>query len=611
MRFLCLLSCFLMGYLFGQAPQAHLPAKLHLEEINAQWQHYPEVVPDQSVHFSNDVVRIRYHLELVTRHLRTQLPADITLDAQGIRSALLDSLVAYAEAERFPQNIYHSARRPYFIDHQGTHCAVGYLMKASGHGALAQAISQEQNYAYLADIRTEGVNEWAQTHGFTLAELAWIQPGYPPEVPITMVDGGADGPVNILTPNNYTGQLLIVGDFQHLGEQPCGGLGFYRNGQLTCISTMPEGRIEQIEGTGTLQGMVAVGEFTHGGQIYPLAIHDTSGWRYEAIPTRANAIGSAVLVSGSNCCIEMMITSPDRPSYQELWHLNHTTGWEHQLTVHGKVFDMDASMYGRVYAGHFDSVWVKRSNVADTFLLANNLIFGANYVEDWFTAGPEISDTVYTVTSFGNALYLGGTCSSASGRSEVCITRYLNGTLQPLVLSNLVSGMSSGSIQAMGFYDSDKLIFGGEFEITPFVGIYGNNLAHVNLVTNEMEALANLSGPVNSLAYFDGKVIFGGEFGPDNAGHLAQIDDPLTSLSSISLETLSIFPNPVEQWATVSGVPEGSPYTVLDYRGRVVMSGSLQHDRIDVSSLSTGMYLLDVLVDKRHARVKLLKVADH
>ena len=41
-------------------------------------------------------------------------------------------------------------------------------MRMSGFNDLAQNISQEHNYDYIADIKTIGVPEWAQNHGFLL-----------------------------------------------------------------------------------------------------------------------------------------------------------------------------------------------------------------------------------------------------------------------------------------------------------------------------------------------------------------------------------------------------------------------------------------------------------
>ena len=48
------------------------------------------------------------------------------------------ALKNYAAAKVFPQNSYYVNCQPYFIDHCGVHCAVGYLIKVSGHEALAE-----------------------------------------------------------------------------------------------------------------------------------------------------------------------------------------------------------------------------------------------------------------------------------------------------------------------------------------------------------------------------------------------------------------------------------------------------------------------------------------
>jgi Secretion system C-terminal sorting domain len=43
---------------------------------------------------------------------------------------------------------------------------------------LAQEISLENNYAYIAEIESPALVAWAETYGFTLDELKWIQPTY-------------------------------------------------------------------------------------------------------------------------------------------------------------------------------------------------------------------------------------------------------------------------------------------------------------------------------------------------------------------------------------------------------------------------------------------------
>jgi hypothetical protein len=51
-------------------------------------------------------------------------------------------------------------------------------MISSGHAALAERIHQEMNLAYIHSIALPEVAVWAKDHGFTIDELAWIQPTY-------------------------------------------------------------------------------------------------------------------------------------------------------------------------------------------------------------------------------------------------------------------------------------------------------------------------------------------------------------------------------------------------------------------------------------------------
>ena len=115
------------------------------------------------------------------------------------------------------------------------YCAVGYLIKASGYDSLAKRISSEHNYDYLADIRTPGVAEWAQTHGFRPDELAWIQPTYAPASRLKSPWGKLDGAVHVLVQDEENDQLIIVGDFKNINDAPCGGLACIRNGKYECL----------------------------------------------------------------------------------------------------------------------------------------------------------------------------------------------------------------------------------------------------------------------------------------------------------------------------------------------------------------------------------------
>ncbi|MEX1132389.1 MAG: hypothetical protein WEC15_04120, partial [Flavobacteriales bacterium] len=118
------------------------------------------------------------HLHRVRQHLALHPPAFLSEQALAQRMVLLGALHSYADRGLFPMNDLVPGRSPVFIDRLGNACAVGHLMISSGHAQLAEDISTEMNLAYVHDIALPEVAAWASTHGFTIDELAWIQPTY-------------------------------------------------------------------------------------------------------------------------------------------------------------------------------------------------------------------------------------------------------------------------------------------------------------------------------------------------------------------------------------------------------------------------------------------------
>lgn len=152
----------------------------HMQEVNAQWSaREPSVFDDaRTVGFRSDAARIAEHLHRVREHLAQSTPVGVSPLALAQRRGLLETLDGYADRGTFPVNDIIPGRSPVFIDPLGNACAVGHLMISSGHGALAERISAEMNLAYVHDIALPEVAVWAATHGFTIDELAWIQPTY-------------------------------------------------------------------------------------------------------------------------------------------------------------------------------------------------------------------------------------------------------------------------------------------------------------------------------------------------------------------------------------------------------------------------------------------------
>ncbi len=58
----------------------------------------------------------------------------------------------------------------------------------------------------------------------------------------------------------------------------------------------------------------------------------------------------------------------------------------------------------------------------------------------------------------------------------------------------------------------------------------------------------------------------------------------------------SLFPNPAREVLTLSAANDlsGSAYTVFDISGKQVMQGNVQHSRLDISALQSGVYMITV-----------------
>lgn len=174
MRFLCLLFLFLV-YSASHAQTL----RSQLQTVNTEWGNYPAIANSPARSFSSDRELIQAHLHQVIALLeQRKFPLHESPRKQQRRKGLITLLKAYADSGIFPQNNYHPGRIPVFIDDAGTHCAVGYLMLRSGAGQLARKVANTNNYIYIHQLTDPAFFAWQAQSGFTIDELALIQPSY-------------------------------------------------------------------------------------------------------------------------------------------------------------------------------------------------------------------------------------------------------------------------------------------------------------------------------------------------------------------------------------------------------------------------------------------------
>jgi len=130
--------------------------------------------------FTSEQEIITYHLQQVEKYLTKKNITHLPKEVQQRRTEGLAVLNEYWKRALYPKNNRFNYRIPFFIDDANTACAVGYIMQGTGYQALAENISDAQNNAYVKEMVGDNIFEWATNYGFTVDELAWIQPTYEP-----------------------------------------------------------------------------------------------------------------------------------------------------------------------------------------------------------------------------------------------------------------------------------------------------------------------------------------------------------------------------------------------------------------------------------------------
>ncbi len=329
----------------------------HLTEVNKEWSRQSVDLPDLQIltRFDNDRQRIQTHLRLVEKILREKKTPGLT-PAQKINRLLrLDELRTYWQDGVFPQNTFHPTRQPYFIDMHGTACAVGYLMLQSDSGQTAYRISKENNYAYVRELTGyPELLEWAEVNGFTVDELAWIQPGYPPapqEMCAVGNGGGANGIIHVMYHDpEYNMPLIVAGNFTEIDGVKANSIASWNGnewntydggviGDIYCVRH-DNGRT-YVGGNFTLPGYtepVNVAYFKDG-QWHPMQIGDMEG-SVKVIEVRLLEVmigGTFKKVGGLDI------------AYLARWKLN-TQMWDNSGMVNGNITDGVLSVDAPVYS---------------------------------------------------------------------------------------------------------------------------------------------------------------------------------------------------------------------------------------------------------------------
>lgn len=128
---------------------------------------------------TNENLRIRTHFEYVLKQLKMADVSVLSPEQLDNRNQHIQNLRDYKNRNKFPLNTdFKCERRPRFVDHLGTLCAVGYLVEQSAGMELVNEINSQFEYNFIEDMKSDKLLAWQKSSGLTMTEIAMIQPCY-------------------------------------------------------------------------------------------------------------------------------------------------------------------------------------------------------------------------------------------------------------------------------------------------------------------------------------------------------------------------------------------------------------------------------------------------
>jgi hypothetical protein len=564
-----------------------------LSQVNKKWlveNFNQQILNDLTLKDVNSNDAIKLHLLLVAKILENRSMENLSEKQINNRKQLLKKLENYADDGTFPiNNNLIAYRSPIFIDQIGTHCAVGYLMQQSGHESLAQSINSKERFAYIKNIKTYGVKEWASANGFSLDELAWIQPSYPLSTIVNEVSKGVDGVVNTICPLNNT-TILIGGKFT-----------------------------KELANNVVCNNIALVTQSGFGWVISPLqnGVNDTVNIIYKNgnDVIVGGAFSQANGVTANNICLLKPLNSSQM--FVPMGSLNNTVN--------------DIEVYnGNIYAAGRFTDFLSKWNGTSWVGVSNGMIYG---------------NAVHALHNYKGALIIGGDFEIATGALRTNIAKYIDttgvymmgfGTRQIIfdfetlndslyAAGKFIAGTDTTAVHiyredtwGVGGWEgwhheyqtgyikdlnviNNKLVACGDFQINQLMNS-GSHFGSLEKNQNNtyISPILNTNFPVLTSCVIGNETIVGGTFTSHFGGtgnlalnRLAVLSNLPNSVTKQVLNKITVYPNPASNYLNVEKF-RNTVFTIFTIDGDVVAEGLINEQKINIESLKRGVYILRV-----------------
>ena len=583
---------------------------LHLYEVNAQWTHQPErnqIISTANLQATTYKEWIALHLQLVEQTLRNRNTNHLSINQINNRSKVLDNLHQYWQQGVFPVNDYLGYKNPVFIDRAGTHCAVGYLMQQNGAEALAQQINSTQKFAYIHQIKLLEVNQWAAQNGFTIDELAWIQPGYPPANLAYDMEKGLNGTVHSLALDSASQTIYAAGAFtQSIKGNACQNIAAYISGfagyDWISVGNGVNGTVHTLLVRGTK--LYVGGEFTQASGLAAnhVAVYDIVTGLWQAMGTLDNTVRALTFYNNE------LYAGGDFTGYVSKWN---GTQWQDitQGFIQGAgVRTLEVYNNELVIGGSFNlTTGAQRQHVA---------IYNGTQMS---TMGLGTISPVNDFTVHKSKLYAACDITTANAISVFNTTGW---QVELLPVSNqlgdIFNGTSVRQIKSNGTY----LLAAGDF-ICSWGMSYGANFMEYERTINGADTLYHCSpmlltdAEINTFLPQGNTIYFGGAFVNNNFGdslnRVGYFELQTTSIPHIKIAEfgLKLSPNP----AGAHTVIQTTNNTVLnlielfDLNGKKLLQQNVNSTsaQIELKNLPGGVYTIHATTKEGSGNIRLVK----